>query len=181
MNPREYPDRPIVGVGAVIVDRDRVVLVRRAAPPRQGQWSLPGGAVELGETIREAAEREALEETGLVVEAGVVLEVLDRFNHPTSVITKSALITRDVDILGAMARRNLVRAFVSVTTLDRKLARAMEPRAATPDATSRAIAVRTFLKPGTPNSKRDKNLDARKRDYNRAIPGLFGSAELNPA
>ena len=75
---REYPKRPIVGVGAVIVDAGRVVLVRRGAPPRQGQWSLPGGAVELGETLRAAAEREALEETGLAVKAGAIVEVLDR-------------------------------------------------------------------------------------------------------
>src|SRR5215469_9365626 len=77
---REYPERPIVGVGAVIVDErsQRVVLVRRTAPPLQGQWSLPGGVVELGETLRAAAEREALEETGLVVKADEVLEVLDR-------------------------------------------------------------------------------------------------------
>lgn len=77
---REYPERPIVGVGAVIVDAAaaRVVLVRRATPPLLGQWSLPGGAVEVGETLRAAAEREALEETGLVIAAGEVLEVLDR-------------------------------------------------------------------------------------------------------
>lgn len=75
---REYPDRPIVGVGAVIVDRGRVVLVRRGKPPLQGEWSLPGGVVEIGETLRTATEREALEETGLVVQAGEVLEVLDR-------------------------------------------------------------------------------------------------------
>jgi len=75
---REYPDRPIVGVGAVIVENGRVLLARRGRPPLQGQWSLPGGVVELGETLRAAAEREALEETGLVVEAGEVLEVLDR-------------------------------------------------------------------------------------------------------
>src|SRR6516225_2931639 len=69
--PREYPDRTIVGVGAVIVDRARrrVVLVQRAGPPLEGQWSLPGGVVELGETLRAAAEREAHEETGLVVKA----------------------------------------------------------------------------------------------------------------
>ena len=75
---REYPDRPMVGVGAVIIEGNRVLLARRAGPPLQGQWSLPGGVVELGETLRAAAEREALEETGLVVEAGEVLEVLDR-------------------------------------------------------------------------------------------------------
>jgi 8-oxo-dGTP diphosphatase len=75
---RDYPDRPIVGVGAVIVDRGRVVLVKRGSPPHQGEWSLPGGVVELGETLRAAAEREAHEETGLAVKADEVLEVLDR-------------------------------------------------------------------------------------------------------
>jgi len=75
---RDYPDRPIVGVGAVIIHEGRVVLVKRGSPPLQGEWSLPGGVVELGETLRAAAEREAREETGLIVKAGEVLEVLDR-------------------------------------------------------------------------------------------------------
>lgn len=77
MPDREYPDRPLLGVGAVIVRDDKVVLVRRAHQPRLGEWSIPGGLVELGETLRHAAEREALEETSLVVEAGEMLEVFE--------------------------------------------------------------------------------------------------------
>jgi 8-oxo-dGTP diphosphatase len=75
---REYPDRPIVGVGAVIIDRGRVLLVKRGSPPMLGQWTIPGGVVELGETLRSAAEREAQEETGLTVHVGEVIEVIDR-------------------------------------------------------------------------------------------------------
>jgi DNA repair photolyase len=77
-----------------------------------------------------------------------VLEVLARFNHPLSIITKSALIVRDVDILGPMGQAGLVRAAVSVTTLDRALARAMEPRAATPER--RLEAVRRLIDAGVP-------------------------------
>ncbi len=75
---RDYPDRPIVGVGAVIVDDGRALVVRRATEPLKGEWSIPGGVLELGETLRAGAVREALEETGLRVEPGEVLEVVDR-------------------------------------------------------------------------------------------------------
>lgn len=78
MSQRDYPDRPLIGVGAVIVAGDRVVVVRRGHEPLKGEWSIPGGVLEVGETLRAGAAREALEETGLVVEAGEVLEVLDR-------------------------------------------------------------------------------------------------------
>jgi mutator protein MutT len=75
---RRYPDRPIVGVGALIVQHDRVLLVRRASEPLKGEWSLPGGVVETGETLVAALKRELLEETGLSIEVGEVIAVLDR-------------------------------------------------------------------------------------------------------
>ncbi|SRR5579862_2342071 len=75
---REYPDQPLVGVGAIIINQDRVVLVKRGHPPLEGEWSIPGGVLEVGETLREAAKREALEETGLVVEPTDLLGVYDR-------------------------------------------------------------------------------------------------------
>jgi ADP-ribose pyrophosphatase YjhB (NUDIX family) len=75
---RRYPTRPIVGVGAVIVVGDRVVLIKRRFEPLAGQWSLPGGTLEVGETLEAGAAREILEETGLVVEVGPVIEVFDR-------------------------------------------------------------------------------------------------------
>ena len=78
---RKYPDRPIVGVGAVIVDGDRVLLVKRAHEPLKGEWSLPGGAVEVGESHEAALLREVREETCLDVTVGPVVEVLDRIGR----------------------------------------------------------------------------------------------------
>ena len=75
---REYPESPIVGVGAVIVRDDCVLLIRRGTAPLLGEWSLPGGVLECGETLREAVAREAHEETGLVVETGEMLGVYER-------------------------------------------------------------------------------------------------------
>ena len=74
---REYPERPIVGVGVVVWHGERVLLIRRGKAPRQGQWSLPGGAQELGETIVEAARREVLEETGIVITEPRLVAVVD--------------------------------------------------------------------------------------------------------
>ena len=75
---RQYPERPIVGVGAVIVAEGKVVLIKRKYEPLKGHWSLPGGMVEIGETLESALSREMLEETGLRVQVGPVIEVFDR-------------------------------------------------------------------------------------------------------
>jgi 8-oxo-dGTP diphosphatase len=74
---REYPSRPLIGTGVVVWHGDRVLLVRRGKPPRVGQWSLPGGAQELGETIAEAARREVREEAGIEVVLGQVVATID--------------------------------------------------------------------------------------------------------
>lgn len=76
--PRRYPQRPVVGVGAVIVHESNVVLIKRKFEPLAGQWSLPGGTLELGESLEAGVAREMREETGLEVEVGPVVEVFDR-------------------------------------------------------------------------------------------------------
>jgi len=77
MRDREFPERPVVGVGVVVLDGNRVLLIRRGKEPRRGTWSLPGGAQELGETVVEGATREAKEETGLDIEIIGLLDVVD--------------------------------------------------------------------------------------------------------
>jgi 8-oxo-dGTP diphosphatase len=67
MPKREYPDYPRVGVGAIVINDGKVLLVKRGIEPSKGLWAIPGGSVELGETLQEAAEREIMEETGLVI------------------------------------------------------------------------------------------------------------------
>lgn len=74
---REYPERPVIGVGVVVLRGRETLLVRRSKPPRQGQWSLPGGLQKLGETVFETACREVMEETGVAVRARGLIDVID--------------------------------------------------------------------------------------------------------
>ena len=78
---REFPETPLVGVGAVVVDTGRVLLVRRGREPLKGRWSLPGGLLEVGESLTAGVAREVSEETGLTVEPVELIELLDRIHH----------------------------------------------------------------------------------------------------
>jgi len=78
---REFPEAPLVGVGAVIVHEGRVLLVQRGREPLKGRWSLPGGMVELGESLQAGVIREVEEETGLLVEPVELIELLDRIHR----------------------------------------------------------------------------------------------------
>src|SRR5215475_12347463 len=76
----EYPEKPVVGVGGVVIEDGRALLIRRGSEPLLGQWSIPGGTLELGETLIEGTERELCEETGLVVRVLELIEVFERIN-----------------------------------------------------------------------------------------------------
>jgi 8-oxo-dGTP diphosphatase len=78
---REFPIAPLVGVGAVVVEQGRVLLVQRGTEPAKGKWSIPGGLIDVGESLREAVAREVLEETGLHVEPLELIELLDRIHR----------------------------------------------------------------------------------------------------
>ena len=81
VSPREYPDGPLVGVGAVVVNEGLVLLVRRGTEPMKGRWTLPGGLLELGESLTSGVIREVKEETGLSVEVVELVELLDRIHR----------------------------------------------------------------------------------------------------
>jgi ADP-ribose pyrophosphatase len=74
---KRYPDRPCLAVGAIVFRDGRVLLVRRGQPPAEGEWAIPGGSVEVGETLQQAAQRELLEETGIVIQAGEPCFIFD--------------------------------------------------------------------------------------------------------
>lgn len=75
---REYPERPVVGVGGVVIADGRALLIRRGHPPLEGEWSIPGGTLELGETMLDAVRRELAEETGMEVRVGELIEAFER-------------------------------------------------------------------------------------------------------
>src|SRR5579859_3896327 len=82
---REYPDRPVVGIGGVVIENGRALLIKRGTEPLLGQWSIPGGTLELGESLQEGVARELLEETGLEVLVLDMIEAFDRiFLDPTA-------------------------------------------------------------------------------------------------
>ena len=78
---RLYPDRPFVGVGVVVFRGADVLLIRRGKPPRLGQWSLPGGMQEVGETVHECGRREVMEETAVTIAVGGLVDVIDTIRH----------------------------------------------------------------------------------------------------
>jgi 8-oxo-dGTP diphosphatase len=78
---REYPAHPVVGVGAVVVRGGKALIIKRAHEPRKGEWSLPGGLLELGESLQDAVRREIKEETSLDIEVGPIIETFDRVHR----------------------------------------------------------------------------------------------------
>jgi 8-oxo-dGTP diphosphatase len=92
---REYPERPMVGVGGVVILQGRALLIRRGGPPLQGQWSIPGGMLEVGETLIEGVRRELIEETGVEVKVGKLIEVFERINLDTAGKTRYHFVILD--------------------------------------------------------------------------------------
>jgi len=86
---REFPEAPIVGIGAVVVEQGRVLLVQRGHEPLKGRWSLPGGKLELGESLTQGVAREVREETGLIVKALELVELIDRIHRESGLAGES--------------------------------------------------------------------------------------------
>jgi len=120
MPQREYPTRPLVGVAAVIVDAEgRVLLVQRGTEPRKGHWSIPGGLVELGESLTDAIRRETLEETGLVIEPVGLIEVVDRiFTENSQIRYHYVIVDYCCRILSGVAKADTDAAAIHWATRD---------------------------------------------------------------
>jgi 8-oxo-dGTP diphosphatase len=111
---KEYPERPVVAVGGVIIDAGRTVLIRRGTEPLKGQWSIPGGSLELGELLEAGVARELLEETGIQVQVLGLIEVFDRIYY-------------DVDPQAARSFRPPRFHYVIVDYLCRRIAGELHP------------------------------------------------------
>jgi 8-oxo-dGTP diphosphatase len=108
---REYPERPLVGVGGVVIEGDRALLIRRASEPLRGEWSIPGGMLELGETLQAGVARELLEETGLQVRVLELIEVFERIVYANNTVAAGGVAAGDVaagDTPGAVRFPNAV-------------------------------------------------------------------------
>ena len=129
----KYPIEPMLAVGGVVREQGRVLLVKRANPPSMGQWSIPGGRVELGETLAQAVERELLEETGLKVRCGDPITHVEVINHDfvgrvrfhylildfwAEWLSGSPRAGGDVLQVGWFSRQDLDQAGISTTTRD---------------------------------------------------------------
>lgn len=90
MHTREFPELPMIGVGGVVIDGDRALLVRRGTQPALGEWTIPGGLLEVGETLTEGVAREIREETGLTVRVTDLIEALERIFTDSGEITGAA-------------------------------------------------------------------------------------------
>ena len=103
---REYPERPMVGVGGVVISKGRALLVRRGSAPLEGQWSIPGGMLEVGETILEGVRRELAEETGIEVRVGELIEVFERITPDSSGKTQYHFVVLDYlcEVVSGVAR-----------------------------------------------------------------------------
>jgi 8-oxo-dGTP diphosphatase len=103
---KEYPSRPVVAVGAIVFRENRVLLVRRGQPPSLGLWAIPGGRVEIGETLQKAAEREILEETGIIIRAREPVYTFDYIERDDAALARFHYVIVDLiaDYVGGEAR-----------------------------------------------------------------------------